>query len=107
MKKTIIVVSLVALLSLTACGKKESKKDPIVGKWAYGESFVYTFNEDKTCSYDALGTLMKCTYVTDGDKLSITYDGSTVPFETTYSIDGDTLNFKDSFGEDTLYKRQK
>ena len=50
---------------------------------------------------------MKCTYETDGDKISIMYEGNTVPFETTYSIDGDTLNVKDSFGEDTLYKKQK
>ena len=106
MKKISIALSLIALISLTACGKKEEKKNPIIGKWAYGESFIYTFNEDGTCSYDAAGTMMKCTYTTDGDKLSILYDGNTVPFETTFSIDGNTLNVKDSFGEDTIYKRK-
>ena len=96
-------VMLVGVLSLTGCGEK---KNSIVGKWAQGK-FIYTFNEDKTCQYDASGTIMKCTYKIDGDKISILYDGNTLPFETTFSIDGDTLNVKDSLGNDTLYKRQK
>ena len=87
----------------TGCGKE--KKNTIVGKWAHG-SYVYTFNSDKTCSYDAAGTLMKCTYETDGDKLSILYDGNTASFDTTYSIDGNKLNVKDSFGSDTIYTRK-
>ena len=97
---TILLV--VGVLSLTGCGEK---KNTIVGKWAHG-SFVYTFNEDKTCSYDAAGTLMKCTYEVEGEKLSILYDGNTSPFETTYSIDGNKLNVKDSFGSDTIYERK-
>ena len=104
MKKSIIACLVIVALCfvLAGCGKKENT---IVGKWAQG-SFVYTFNKDKTCSYDAAGTLMKCTYETDGDKLSILYDGNTVPFETTYSIDGNKLNVKDSFGNDTIYERK-
>ena len=65
-----------------------------------------SFNADGTCSYDASGTLMKCTYKTDGDKLSILYDGDTVSFDTTYSIDGNKLNVKDSFGNDTIYTKK-
>ena len=106
MKKNLVLVSimlLVAVIGLTGCGK--SNKDPLVGKWAHG-SYVYTFNSDKTCSYDAAGTLMKCTYKTDGDKLSILYDGNTAAFETTYSIDGNKLNVKDSFGSDTIYTKK-
>ena len=49
---------------------------------------------------------MKCTYKIDGDKISILYDGSTVPFETTFSIENDTLNVIDSLGNDTLYTRK-
>ena len=103
--KSLLVISIVfvGIFSLTGCGKKE---ESIVGKWALG-SFVYTFNKDKTCQYDAAGTIMKCTYEIDGDKISILYKGDSVPFETTFSIDGDTLNVKDSLGNDTLYKRQK
>ena len=56
-----------------------------VGKWAHG-SYVYTFNADGTCSYDAAGTLMKCTYKTDGDKLSIQYEGKNMA-----SFDNDTI----------------
>ena len=109
------VLLLASIITLSGCGKDkeedtkkedESNKDPIVGVWAYG-SFKYTFNEDKTCSYDASGTLMKCTYKIDGDKLSILYEGDTEPFETTYSIKGDKLNIQDSFGDDTIYTKVK
>ena len=105
MKKTIIggVLLLVGVLLLTGCTGE--KKNTIVGKWAL-DNFVYTFNEDKTCEYNAAGTIMKCTYETDGDKLSILYDGNTVPFETTYEINGNKLNVKDSLGNDTIYERQ-
>ena len=99
----ISLVALVCLFTLAGCGKSES--NTIVGKWALS-NFVYTFNEDGTCSYDAAGTLMKCTYETDGDKLSILYDGDTVSFDTTYSIDGNKLNVRDSFGNDTIYTRK-
>lgn len=91
-------------LVLVGCGKAKDKNS-IVGKWAHG-SFVYTFNEDKTCSYVALGTTMKCTYEVDGDKLSILFEGNTASFDTTFSIDGNELNVKDSFGEDTIYERK-
>lgn len=99
-----IVLFLVSIIFISGCNK-ETKKNTIVGKWANG-SYVYTFNEDKTCSYDAAGTLMKCTYTTDGDKLSILYKESDVPFETTYSIDGSTLHVKDSFGNDVKYEKK-
>ena len=103
MKKGLLftLVLLVGVVALTGCGKKE-KKDPIVGKWALG-SFVYTFNSDGTCNYSAAGD---CTYKINGDKISITYDGMTVPFESTFSIDGNKLNIKDSFGNDTIYTKK-
>ena len=107
MKKKTLFLSLVliSMIVLSGCGKK-TKKNTIVGKWAHSSGYTYTFNEDKTCSYDAMGTLMKCTYEIDGDKISIMYTGSTVPFETTYSIDGNKLNVIDSFGNDTIYTRK-
>ncbi len=106
LKVLLVVAVLVPTLLLTACGKKEKG---LVGKWSTdfaGYTYTYTFNEDGTGTYDAAGTLMKFTYKTDGDKISILYDGNTVSFDTTYSIDGDTLNVKDSLGNDTLYKRK-
>ena len=98
------LLAITLCLVLVGCNKAKDK-NPIVGKWAYG-SFVYTFNEDGTCTYDASGTLMKCTYKTDGDKLSILYDGNTTSFDTTYSINGNKLNVKDSFDNDTIYTRK-
>ena len=94
---------LVCVSTLVGCEKKEKKeKDPIVGKWAYG-SFVYTFNEDGTCNYNASGD---CTYEIKDDKISILYKDMTVPFETTFSIDGNKLNIVDSFGNDTIYTKK-
>ena len=106
MKKSILASLLIVALCVVLVGCNKAKdKNSIVGKWSY-DSFVYTFNADGTCSYDAAGTLMKCTYKTDGDKLSILYDGNTAAFETTYSIDGNKLNVKDSFDNDTIYTRK-
>lgn len=107
MKKGILVslMAIVLCVVLVGCNKAKDK-NPIVGKWSL-DSFVYTFNADGTCSYDAAGTLMKCTYKTDGDKLSIQYEGENMAsFDTTYSIDGNKLNVKDSFGSDTIYEKQ-
>ena len=101
---------LVATLALVGCGDKEKKeekiKDPLIGQWAYDSRYIYTFNEDRTCSYDALGTVMKCTYTVEGDKLSILYEGNTDPFETTFKIEGKTLTIKDSFDNDVEYTKK-
>ena len=110
MKKTLLsILLLVCVVVLSGCTKEE-KKDTIVGKWETKlgtSSYVYTFNEDKTCSYNAAGTLMKCTYTIDGDKISILYDGNTVSFDTTFEIKDDTLNVRDSNNNDTIYNRVK
>lgn len=103
MKKGLLACLLVLVCVLViGCGKK----DPIVGKWAYGsgESFMYTFNSDGTCHYTANNK--DCTYKVDGDKLSITYEGSTAAFETTFKIEGNKLTIKDSFGSDVVYEKR-
>ena len=99
MKKVLLVAFLaVALFTLTACGKKG-----LVGSWNYeGTSYTYTFNEDGTGDYSG----SKFTYTTEGDKLSILYDGTTAPFETTYKIEGDKLTIKDSLDNDVVYVRK-
>ena len=101
MKKSLFVCLVAVVLCLTVVGC--SKKDPIVGKWAYGygDSFVFTFNEDKTCHYSANNK--NCTYTVDGDKLSILYEGDTVPFETTFRIEDDKFIMKDSLGSEVTY----
>ena len=115
LKSTLIVALVIgALFTLTACGNKDDKKDgkssnPIVGSWKYeGGGYTYTFNEDGTGKYEFGSSAMEFTYETkDGNKLSILYKGSSVPFETEYEINGDSLNVKDSFGSDTIYKKVK
>ncbi len=105
MKKLLYTFTLCALVViLVGCGKKG-----LVGKWAseqYSGQFVYTFNEDGTGNYDAMGTVREFTYETNEDKISILYNGDTVAFESTFTLDGDKLNVKDSFGNDTIYNRK-
>lgn len=90
----------------------EQKTGGLVGQWKYydsalgdfGGDYVYTFGSDGSGQYDAAGTIMKFTYTTDGDKLVLTYESGS-NFESTYAIDGNILNIKDSFDNDTLYKK--
>ena len=82
----------------------------VVGVWKNdntlpGVTFTYTFNADGTGKYDSAGTIMPFTYKTDGNKISIKYDGDTVSFDTTYSVNGNILNVKDSSNNDTLYTK--
>ena len=109
MKKCFKILSIVLItcVALTGCGKKE-KKDPIVGKWVYEsmDSIYYKFNEDGTGSYTFGGATKKFTYKIDGNKISILYDGDNVSFDTTFEIKDKTLNVKDSFGSDTIYKKK-
>ncbi len=89
---------------------KTSADTGLVGSWDYAElsGMVYTFNADGSGSYDMFGEVMNFTYEADGAVLKITYtdEGVDEPMELEYKIDGDTLNVKDSFGNDTLYKRK-
>ena len=124
MKKLIslLLVLLLCCFALTACGDSkgdakdnasdkpateatEEKDNPLVGTWKYEVSslnYTYVFKADGTGTYFG----ESFTYTVDGNKLSILYDGNTAPFETEFSIDGDKLIIKDSFGEDTVYIRQ-
>ena len=49
---------------------------------------------------------MKFKYEIKDNKILITYEGETKPFETEFSIKKNVLNIKDSFGKDTLYRRK-
>ena len=82
----------------------------VVGVWKNdntlpGVTFTYTFNADGTGKYDSAGTIMPFTYKTDGNKISILYDGDEVPFDTTYGVNGNILNVKDSSNNDVLYTK--
>lgn len=117
MKKTVkallvLAMLLSSLMFFAGCDNKKDEakkedKNTIVGSWKYEKGdYTYTFNEDGTGVYLISSTKMEFTYTTDGNKISILYKGNTAAFETEYSIDGDILNIKDSFGKDTFYKRQ-
>ena len=117
-KSLLLMLLLVTtILLLTGCRNinktteneaSKGTKNTIVGSWKYdGSDYTYTFNEDGTGNYNAGGTIMEFTYETKDKKISILINGNTAPFETQFSIDGDTLNIVDSFGNDTLYKRIK
>ncbi len=87
--------------------KKDSKKSndsSLVGSWEYETGgFTYVFNKDGTGKYDLGSSVMEFTWTTNGNKLSIFYEDTDVPFETTYKIDGKTLTIKDSLDEDVKY----
>lgn len=89
---------------LAGCNKKT--ENPIIGEWTHG-SFIYTFNKDGTCTYNTLGTIKKCTYKINENNISILYEGTTVPFESTYTIKDNKLNIKDSFGKNVYYEKNK
>ena len=109
MKKVLAIMLSVALVCLlfASCGGSSNggseTANTIVGTWEYESGgYTYVFNEDGTGNYNGA----EFTYTTDGSKLAITYSGSTAPFETEYSIDGDKLNIKDSAGSDTIYVKK-
>ena len=112
MKRKLILglFAVVICFALVGCSKANSNKE-IVGQWKNDETgydFIYKFNEDGTGEYDAAGTIMKFKYTIDGNKISFKYtDEDMETLDTTFSIDGDTLNVKDSNNEDTLYKKVK
>ncbi len=79
----------------------------LVGEWEYeGGRYTYLFNADGTGTYTVGETVMAFTYEATDTELSILYDGNTSPFKTTYEVDGDRLNIRDSFGSDTIYVKK-
>ena len=81
----------------------------IIGEWEsqdFDGTFVYTFKDDGSGNYDAQGLQMPFTFTTNGDKISILYNGDTNSFDTVYKIDDDVLMLKDSLDQDVLYNRK-
>ena len=99
----LVLVIMVGITCLAGCGKKD--KNTIVGSWAH-DSYVYTFNADKTGDYAAFGGKMEFTYEDDGKELKILYTGNTVPLVLPYRIEGKKLIVTDSFGSDVEYVRK-
>ncbi len=103
-KLALALVFVFASVALVGCGAKKG----LVGKWQSKDysSYIYTFNADGTGNYAVGETIMKFTYTTDGDKISILYENNTAPFESTYEIKDNELNIRDSFDRDTFYIRK-
>ncbi len=77
---------------------------PLVGEWTL-EMFVFKFNDDGTGDYIIAGTSMPFTYEDHGDSVYVKFDGDDGGEEHGYRIDGDTLYFEDSTGEEVPYTR--
>ncbi len=93
--------------SATETAKAGAIDNGLVGSWEYESGgFTYTFNSDGSGVYDMAGTKMKFNYTAENSVLSITYEGSTAPMQLEYVLSGDTLNVKDSAGNDTIYHRK-
>lgn len=106
MKKKLLfcVFAFVALVTLVGCGSK-GDSNSIVGTWEYesNSQYVYTFNADKTGSYNAYGTEMKFTYEDNGKEVSILYTGNTDASTYKYRIEKNKLIINDSVGSEVTY----
>ena len=98
----LVFVIMIAITFLAGCGKD---KITIVGSWEH-DSYVYTFKDDNTGSYVALGTKYEFTYEDSGTSISMLYTGNTAPLVLEYKIEGNKLIIKDSFGSDVEYTRK-
>ena len=79
--------------------------ESIIGQWEH-LSYVYTFNEDKTGTYNASGISMNFEYEINDKNLSILFNGNTDPTILNYRINGNKLTITDSFGEDVIYTKK-
>lgn len=76
----------------------------LIGSWEYESGgFTYTFNADGTGTYDVYGEVMNFTYTDNGSSIEMLFDDVDTPSTYEYSIEGDALTIKDSFGEDVKY----
>ena len=93
--------------SAAETAKADAMDTGLVGSWEYEiVGFTYTFNSDGSGVYDVAGTQIKFTYTAENSVLSITYEGTSAPMQLEYVLSGDTLNVKDSAGNDTIYHRK-
>ena len=64
------------------------------------------FNADGTGTYDMFGEGMSFTYTDNGTSIEFLYEDVDDPTVLEYTIDGDTLTMKDSFGSDVTYVKK-
>ena len=84
----------------------ESKGTGIVGTFRYVDAETpeltssYTFNQDGTGQYELLGEKLDLTYKTNGNILSITFAGQSIPMDVEYTVNAQALTIKDVNGND-------
>ena len=89
----------------------ESKGTGIVGTFRYVDAETpeltssYTFNQDGTGQYELLGEKLDLTYKTNGNILSITFAGQSIPMDVEYTVNAQALTIKDVNGNDVVYNR--
>ena len=93
MKRTLCLIMAVLMIaaSFCACG---GGKNALIGKWSVteeGVEMIMEFKEEGKGNLSAAGGLLSYDfeYSTDGNKLSLTFEGETSVSE--YSVDGDKL----------------
>ena len=79
----------------------ESKGTGIVGTFRYVDAETpeltssYTFNQDGTGQYELLGEKLDLTYKTNGNILSITFAGQSIPMDVEYTVNAQALTIND------------
>ncbi len=111
-KNLLIAITIISLVTLTGCGKKENK-DPLIGTWEYKDNYMsatFVFKEKGKGTYTlATGSnkaTQNITYEKDDKNISIIYGEATVPFKTTYRIEDDTFIMLDSLDNEIKYKKK-
>ena len=126
---TIVVLAIALVIVMIVKGGNGGGASGLVGKWLYEREslpYVYEFKNDKSGTYGMNGSdnVMKFTYevsvAKDGDTavldddgkqipvIEFTYEGNESPMILKYRLEGnDKLIIVDSFGNDTVYNRQK
>jgi len=83
----------------------------IVGSFRYVDPDIqelvctYTFNANGTGKYDISGEVLNFTYTTDGNTLTIMFEGQQVPMVVEYTVDANALVIIDGTGAEIVYMR--
>lgn len=102
MKKIALAIVMALLLTVTTgCGRT------LIGKWKavnISPQIIYVFNEDETCSYEAFGIKVNCTYKNEDNKITVLFEGKEEPKTYEYRIEENTLIIKEDSGIEVRYK---
>lgn len=85
-------------------GSPETDISMLIGQWQHESGYIYHFEADGTGAYSRDNEAMPFTYERNDDTLRILFEGSTIPMEVQFSIDGETLTIIDHFGREVPYQ---